>query len=60
MSPKGMRQTPTKQRRALRRKNHIYKDNAIIKYHTRVVWDKHTEDEQERRMRRYGIEVDDD
>jgi hypothetical protein len=56
---KGMSNIPDKQRRAQRRKNHIHKDLATPKYHQRVVWEKSVEDEQARRIRRYGIEVDD-
>lgn len=46
-------------KRAQRRRNHIAKDLMQPKFRQRVVDPKRREDEDERKIRRYGFEVED-
>jgi len=52
----GMNKFDEKDRRAVRRRNHVARDLRSPKYAPRVVRARTREDEDERRFRRYGLE----
>lgn len=49
-----------KDKRLIRRKNHIAKDLWTPKYRARAVPQAKSEDEDERRFRRYGVSIEDE